>query len=206
MVYGCDTRSTQLLFATSIERGIQDCQIFNRKWLSHLPMKEKTLSSHWSQANLRGTFFDSRVHWQMAQPFAVQNLNYEYKRGSWFLFTRFTQVPVFSRSTFRSIHTFLRCAQKLQSNDRILLLGRKSKNLMNLQKLRIMMMIITIKNTKMTKTMTIMTTIRVTIMSLIPLDNFNNLSLIGLLLRGSCRSRVFGCVGCYKPNERLYHS
>ena len=36
----------------------------------------------------------------------------------------------------------------------------------------------------------------------------NNMSLIGLLLRGLGRSRsqVFGCVGCYKPNKRLYHS
>ena len=34
----------------------------------------------------------------------------------------------------------------------------------------------------------------------------NNISLIGLLLRGSGRSLVFGCVGCYKPNKRVYHN
>ena len=38
---------------------------------------------------LRILLFD----WQMAQPFAVQNLNFEQKRGSRLLFTKFTQVP-----------------------------------------------------------------------------------------------------------------
>ena len=38
-------------------------------------------------------------HWQMAQPFAVQNLNFEQKRGSRFLFTRFTQVLAFRSNT-----------------------------------------------------------------------------------------------------------
>ena len=50
--------------------------------------EKKILGSHWSRANLRGTFSDSRVHWQMAQPL----------RGSWFLFFRFTQVPTFSET------------------------------------------------------------------------------------------------------------
>ena len=37
---------------------------------------------------LFNNFFD----WQMAQPLTVQNLNFEPKRGSCFLFTRFIQV------------------------------------------------------------------------------------------------------------------
>ena len=52
-------------------------KILNRKWRSHLPMKEKTLGSHWSRANLRGTFSNSRFHWQMGQPFVFQNLNFK---------------------------------------------------------------------------------------------------------------------------------
>ena len=52
-------------------------RILNREWQSHLPMKEKTLGSHWSRVNLRSTFSDPRVHWQMAQPSEVQNLNFE---------------------------------------------------------------------------------------------------------------------------------
>ena len=36
----------------------------------------------------------------------------------------------------------------------------------------------------------------------------NNILLIGLLLRGSGHNlcRIFGYVGCFKPNKRLYHS
>ena len=33
------------------------------------------------RANLRGTFSVSIVHWQMVQPFTVQNLNFELKLG-----------------------------------------------------------------------------------------------------------------------------
>ena len=52
-------------------------RILNREWQSHLPMKEKTLSSRWSRANLSGTFADSRVHRHLGQPLVVKNLNFE---------------------------------------------------------------------------------------------------------------------------------
>ena len=35
--------------------------------------------------------FNNFFYWQMAQPFAVQNLNFEQKRGSRFLLSRFIE-------------------------------------------------------------------------------------------------------------------
>ena len=58
-------------------------------------MKRKSIRFAQPRVNLRGTFSVSIVHWQMARPFTVKNLNFEQKMGYGFLFTRFTQVSAF---------------------------------------------------------------------------------------------------------------
>ena len=56
-------------------------QILKGEWWSHLPMKRKKIRFAQPRANLRGTFSVWIVHWRMAQPFTVKNLNFEQKMG-----------------------------------------------------------------------------------------------------------------------------
>ena len=56
-------------------------QILKGEWWSHLPMKRKRIRFAQPRANLRGTFSVWIVHWRMAQPFTVKNLNFEQKMG-----------------------------------------------------------------------------------------------------------------------------
>ena len=70
-------------------------------------MKRKSIRFAQPRANLRGTFSVSIVHWQMARPFTVKNLNFEQKMGYGFLFTRFTQVPAFNTKPFNNYYEFL---------------------------------------------------------------------------------------------------